>query len=78
MPYGSSPIQKVAMLVGGGPAPGINGVINAVTIQCIENHGIEAYGIQGQPWKPLMLIRCCRGTPPGYTSQSIGKNHGKA
>jgi ATP-dependent phosphofructokinase / diphosphate-dependent phosphofructokinase len=40
-----SPIQRLAMLVGGGPAPGINGVISAVTIEAI-NRGIEVYGIQ--------------------------------
>jgi 6-phosphofructokinase len=40
-----SPIRRLAMLVGGGPAPGINGVISAVTIEAI-NRGIEVYGIQ--------------------------------
>jgi ATP-dependent phosphofructokinase / diphosphate-dependent phosphofructokinase len=36
---------KLAILVGGGPAPGINGVISSVTIQAI-NHGLEVYGIR--------------------------------
>ncbi len=36
-------ISRLALLVGGGPAPGINGVISAVTIEAI-NHGIEVYG----------------------------------
>jgi len=34
---------KLALLVGGGPAPGINGVISAVTIEAIEQ-GIEVIG----------------------------------
>jgi 6-phosphofructokinase len=34
---------KLAVLVGGGPAPGINGVISAVTIEAI-NQGIEVLG----------------------------------
>jgi 6-phosphofructokinase 1 len=43
-------IRKLALLVGGGPAPGINGVISAVTIEAI-NHGTEVYGIQdGFKW----------------------------
>jgi len=36
---------KLAIMVGGGPAPGINGVISSVTIQAI-NHGLEVYGIR--------------------------------
>src|SRR5262245_34874007 len=38
-------INKLALLVGGGPAPGINGVISAVTIEAI-NHGIETIGFR--------------------------------
>jgi 6-phosphofructokinase 1 len=34
---------KLALLVGGGPAPGINGVISAVTIEAIEQ-GMEVLG----------------------------------
>jgi 6-phosphofructokinase 1 len=34
----------MALLVGGGPAPGINGVIGAATIEAI-NHGIEVFGV---------------------------------
>ncbi len=37
--------QKLAILVGGGPAPGINGVIAAATIEAI-NQGIEVIGIR--------------------------------
>ena len=37
--------DKLALLVGGGPAPGINGVISAVTIAAI-NEGMEVIGFQ--------------------------------
>jgi 6-phosphofructokinase 1 len=54
---------RLALLVGGGPAPGINGVISAVTIEA-RYHGTEVIGIQdgfqwlmkedGRPrWRPL-------------------------
>ena len=54
---------RLALLVGGGPAPGINGVISAVTIEA-RNHGTEVIGIQDgfqwlmkddgrQHWRPL-------------------------
>jgi 6-phosphofructokinase 1 len=53
---------KLALLVGGGPAPGINGVISAVTIEA-RNHGIEVIGFQNgfsglmkndpKCWRPL-------------------------
>jgi 6-phosphofructokinase 1 len=46
----SLPIRRVAIVVGGGPAPGINGVISAVTIEA-DNRGIEVFGIQdGYRW----------------------------
>lgn len=38
--------EVLAIVVGGGPAPGINGVISAATIEAIE-HGIEVIGIVG-------------------------------
>src|SRR5437879_10588152 len=38
-----SRLEKIALLVGGGPAPGINGVISAVTIEAINN-GIQVFG----------------------------------
>jgi 6-phosphofructokinase 1 len=41
----STPIKRVALVVGGGPAPGINGVISAVTLQGLLN-GIDVLGIQ--------------------------------
>src|SRR3954464_2893355 len=34
---------RLALLVGGGPAPGVNGVISAVTIQALEQ-GTEVIG----------------------------------
>jgi ATP-dependent phosphofructokinase / diphosphate-dependent phosphofructokinase len=41
---------KLALLVGGGPAPGINGVISSVTIEAV-NHGLEVLGFQdGFKW----------------------------
>jgi 6-phosphofructokinase len=38
-------LRKLALVVGGGPAPGINGVISAVAIEAI-NHGLEVLGIR--------------------------------
>ena len=41
---------KLAILVGGGPAPGINGVIASATIDAI-NYGVEVFGIRdGYQW----------------------------
>ncbi|MFO0880565.1 MAG: diphosphate--fructose-6-phosphate 1-phosphotransferase [Gemmataceae bacterium] len=41
---------KLALVVGGGPAPGINGVISAVTIEAIEQ-GMEVIGfLDGFKW----------------------------
>ncbi len=46
----SPPRGKLALIVGGGPAPGINGVISSVTIEAI-NHGTEVIGCQdGFKW----------------------------
>jgi 6-phosphofructokinase 1 len=48
----ANPLQggRLALLVGGGPAPGINGVISAVTIEAI-NHDVEVVGIcDGFKW----------------------------
>jgi 6-phosphofructokinase 1 len=43
-------IGKLGVLVGGGPAPGINGVISAVTIEA-NNQGIETVGFRdGFKW----------------------------
>jgi ATP-dependent phosphofructokinase / diphosphate-dependent phosphofructokinase len=53
---------RLALLVGGGPAPGINGVISAATIEA-RNNGLEVIGFQdgfrwlmqgdGRQWRPL-------------------------
>src|SRR3712207_1134912 len=41
----SHPRDRLAIVVGGGPAPGINGVISSVTIEAI-NRGLEVVGIR--------------------------------
>src|SRR5262245_22351359 len=42
--------QTLALVVGGGPAPGINGVISAATIEAI-NRGLKVIGVQdGYKW----------------------------
>jgi 6-phosphofructokinase 1 len=51
---------KLALLVGGGPAPGINGVISSVTIEAV-NHGTEVIGlIDGFKWLVRDDIEHCR------------------
>lgn len=40
------PAGKIGIIVGGGPAPGINGVISAAVIEA-ENHGMRVVGING-------------------------------
>jgi 6-phosphofructokinase 1 len=46
----SSHRDKLALLVGGGPAPGINGVISSVTIEAL-NQGMEVIGfVDGFKW----------------------------
>jgi 6-phosphofructokinase len=41
---------RLALVVGGGPAPGINGVISSVTIEAV-NHGMEVIGLcDGFQW----------------------------
>lgn len=43
-------LKRMAILVGGGPAPGINGVIAAATIEALQN-GVEVFGIRdGNQW----------------------------
>ena len=42
--------EKLAIVIGGGPAPGINGVIAAVTFEAIKQ-GLEVIGIyDGFKW----------------------------
>jgi 6-phosphofructokinase len=54
-------MTKLALLVGGGPAPGINGVISSATIEAI-NHGMEVIGVQdGFHWLVRNDTSHCRG-----------------
>ncbi len=46
-------VKKVGILTGGGDAPGLNGVIRAVTMKCIEDYGYEVVGIK-RGWKGLL------------------------
>jgi 6-phosphofructokinase 1 len=46
-------VKRVGMLTGGGDAPGLNGVIRAVTIKCIEEYGHEVVGLK-RGWKSLL------------------------
>lgn len=46
-------VRRVGMLTGGGDAPGLNGVIRAVTIRSIKDYGYEAVGIR-RGWKGLL------------------------
>src|SRR5215471_4719210 len=56
---------KLALLVGGGPAPGINGVISSATIEAI-NHGTEVLGLlDGFQW-------LAQGDATHYKSLTIG------
>lgn len=46
----AAPNGRIALLVGGGPAPGLNGVISAVTIEAIEQ-GFDVIGfLDGFKW----------------------------
>src|SRR4028119_2162558 len=46
-------VRRVGMLTGGGDAPGLDGVIRAVTMRCIEDYGYEVSGIK-RGWKGLL------------------------
>ena len=46
-------VRRVGMLTGGGDAPGLNGVIRAVTMRCIDDYGYEVVGIR-RGWKGLL------------------------
>ena len=46
-------VRRVGMLTGGGDAPGLNGVIRAVTMRCVEDYGYEVSGIK-RGWKGLL------------------------
>ncbi len=62
--------NKIGILVGGGPAPGINGVIHAATIEAISN-GLEVVGIY-DGFKHLMEGKLV-GTP--LTIASVSRIH---
>ncbi len=62
---------KVAILVGGGPAPGINSVISAATIKAI-NEGFEVVGIQdGFKW----LVRRDTSRARPLTIEDVSRIH---
>ncbi|MBN1873857.1 MAG: 6-phosphofructokinase [Anaerolineae bacterium] len=61
---------KLGILVGGGPAPGLNGVIHAATIEAINN-GLEVVGIY-EGFKYLMEGKV-NGTP--LTIESVSRIH---
>src|SRR5919107_1025314 len=45
--------SRVGVLTGGGDAPGLNGVIRAVTTKCVEDYGYEVVGLK-RGWKSLL------------------------
>ena len=85
--------KKLAILVGGGPAPGINSVIGAATIRA-EIEGVEILGIKdGFKWvmegegakKVVMIFRGMqkdekdfeRKPPPGVSAKRGGGRYGE-
>ncbi|MGI9049611.1 MAG: 6-phosphofructokinase [Rubrobacteraceae bacterium] len=46
-------VRRVGMLTGGGDAPGLNGVIRAVTMKSISDYGYEVSGIK-RGWRGLL------------------------
>ncbi|TCJ18307.1 ATP-dependent 6-phosphofructokinase [Rubrobacter taiwanensis] len=46
-------VRRVGMLTGGGDAPGLNGVIRAVTMKCAGEYGYDVAGIR-LGWKGLL------------------------
>src|SRR5438445_434010 len=80
--------SRLALLVGGGPAPGINGVISSVTIEAV-NHGTEVIGLcDGFQWlvqgdtghyrvlsiKEVSRIKLPGGSIPGTSSVNPAKS----
>lgn len=63
--------KKLAIVVGGGPAPGINGVISAATVEAV-NRGLEVIGIMdGFKW----LFRGDSGKTIALTHKNAWKVH---
>jgi hypothetical protein len=60
--------RRLALVVGGGPAPGINGVISSVTIEAV-NHGLEVIGFR-DGFKNLV-----RGTGEPHRKLTIDPRH---
>src|SRR5215217_2410016 len=46
-------VNRVGMLTGGGDAPGLNGVIRAVTTKCVEDYDYDVVGLK-RGWKSLL------------------------
>ncbi len=46
-------VNRVGMLTGGGDAPGLNGVIRAVTMKCVNDYGYEVLGVR-RGWRGLL------------------------
>ncbi len=68
-----NPIKRLALVVGGGPAPGINGVISAVTLEALNNR-IEVFGIQdGFKW----LVQGDRSHVRLLTKNDVGPIFGR-
>lgn len=63
--------ETVAILVGGGPAPGINGVISAATIRCLAD-GRKVLGIE-QGFKWIMQGDVSKVTP--LTIEQVSRLH---
>ena len=54
-------VRRVGMLTGGGDAPGLNGVIRAVTTKCVEDYGYKVVGLK-RGWSHCSIpsrIRSC-------------------
>lgn len=73
-------LKRLAILVGGGPAPGINGVISAVTIEALQQ-GIEVFGIRDGNSRLMQgadaLIRASDGDPARVTDLYAWIREGK-
>src|SRR5262249_35930741 len=66
--------RVLGILVGGGPAPGINGVISSATIEAINN-GFEVIGIyDGFKWLSDTSFDCQRNTVP-LTIAKVSRIH---
>jgi len=63
--------ETIAILVGGGPAPGINGVINAATLRCL-GEGRKVVGIE-QGFKWIMQGEVSRVLP--LTPEQVDQIH---